>query len=115
MDHHTTKDHTDATIISATEHPSTDRDSSTLDKSKPHAHGVRERLPNRRPCETISFRCNGLDYVASIGRFADGRLAEIFISSGKAESHADVAARDSSITFSIACQYGTDPPRPLPR
>lgn len=70
---------------------------------------VRERLPNRRACQTLSFRCNGLDYVASVGWFADGRLAEIFISNGKAGSHSDAAARDSSITFSIACQYGADP------
>jgi len=70
---------------------------------------ARERLPNRRACETLSFRCNGLDYVASMGRFADGRLAEVFISNGKAGSHSDAAARDASITFSIACQYGADP------
>src|SRR5262245_16672015 len=69
----------------------------------------RERLPNRRACETLSFRCNGLNYVASIGRFADGRIADVFISNGKAGSHSDAAARDSSITFSIACQYGADP------
>jgi hypothetical protein len=69
----------------------------------------RERLDNRRSCATLSFRCNGLEYVASVGRFPDGRLAEIFISNGKAGSHSDAAARDSSITFSIACQYGADP------
>jgi hypothetical protein len=73
------------------------------------ALGSRERLDNRRPCETISFRCNGLNYTASVGRFPDGRLAEVFVSNGKAGSHSDAAARDSSITFSIACQYGADP------
>ena len=69
----------------------------------------RRRLSNRRPCETLAFRCNGLTYVASVGRFPDSRLAEIFISNAKQGSHSDAAARDASITFSIAVQYGADP------
>ena len=44
-----------------------------------------------------------------VGRFADGRLAEIFLTNHKAGSHADTAARDSAITFSIAVQHGADP------
>ena len=70
---------------------------------------ARQQLPNRRPRETLAFRCNGLAYVASVGRFADGRLAEIFMSNAKAGSHSDAAARDASITFSIGVQYGADP------
>jgi hypothetical protein len=41
---------------------------------------TRERLPNRRGCESISFEHGGMSYVASISRFGDGRLGEIFIS-----------------------------------
>src|SRR5262245_61558469 len=33
---------------------------------------IRERLDNRRSCETYSFTCNGLAYTANVGRFPDG-------------------------------------------
>jgi hypothetical protein len=67
---------------------------------------ARERLPNRRLSETIAFTCNDLKYVASISRYPDGRLAEIFISNAKAGSHSDAAAKDSAVVCSIALQYG---------
>ena len=63
---------------------------------------ARNRLPNRRPAEHFSFRCNGLAYTASIGRFPDGRLAEIFVSNSKAGSHSDAAAKDAAVVCSIA-------------
>jgi len=66
---------------------------------------IRKHLPTRRPCETFAFECNGLAYVASIGRYPDGRIAEIFLSNGKAGSHADAAARDSAVVASIAFQF----------
>jgi hypothetical protein len=66
----------------------------------------RERLANRRASETFSFRCNGMPYSATVSRFSDGRLAEIFISNGKAGSDADAAARDSGIVCSIGLQFG---------
>jgi ribonucleoside-diphosphate reductase alpha chain len=67
---------------------------------------VREHLPNRRPSETLAFECNGLSYLASISRFADGRLAEIFISNSKAGSHSDSACKDAAVVCSIALQHG---------
>jgi hypothetical protein len=67
---------------------------------------ARERLPNRRACLTFSFVCNNLDYTASIGRFPDGRLAEIFLSNCKAGSHSDAAARYSAVVCSLALQGG---------
>ena len=53
---------------------------------------VRERLPNRRASKTFAFECNGLHYLATVSQFADGRLAEIFISNAKVGSHS--AAKD---------------------
>jgi ribonucleoside-diphosphate reductase alpha chain len=44
--------------------------------------------------------------IASISRYPDGRLAEIFITSNKNGSDADAAARDASITCSLALQFG---------
>ena len=69
---------------------------------------MRQRLDNRRACETFAFECSGLAYVASIGRHPDGRLAEIFISNAKVGSHSDAAARDSAIVCSLALQFGAD-------
>jgi hypothetical protein len=67
---------------------------------------TRERLPDRRFCETFSLECSGLAYVASIGRFDDGRPAEIFLTNHKAGSHADTNARDAAVVCSIALQFG---------
>jgi hypothetical protein len=67
---------------------------------------IRERLPNRRESQTFRFECNGLQYLASISRFPDGRLAEIFVSNAKAGSHSDAAAKDAAVVCSIALQYG---------
>jgi hypothetical protein len=67
---------------------------------------MRERLPNWRASTTFAFTCNDLKYVATISRYEDGRLAEIFISNAKAGSHSDSAAKDSAVVCSIALQYG---------
>ena len=68
----------------------------------------RHRLPNRRPSETFALECASLKYTATISRFNDGRVGEIFLSNHKAGSHADTAARDAAITCSIALQFGAD-------
>ncbi len=64
------------------------------DRAAPHLLGAimtatRERLPDRRLCETFAFECHDLRYVASISRYPDGSLAEIFISNAKAGSHSE--------------------------
>jgi hypothetical protein len=70
---------------------------------------ARERLPNRRFAETLDIQVDGLKYRATIGRYADGRLAEIFIDMSKVGSAADAAARDCAIATSLALQWGADP------
>lgn len=67
---------------------------------------LRQRLPNRRLCESFSFGCEGLPYSCTLSRFQDGRIAELFISNHKAGSHADSAAKDSAVVASIALQHG---------
>ena len=69
---------------------------------------ARARLPNRRENETFNLECNGLAYTCTIGRFTDGRVAEVFLSNHKNGSHADTAARDAAIACSIALQHGAD-------
>jgi hypothetical protein len=68
----------------------------------------RERLPNRRAGVTFDFVCAGLRYTATIGRFPDGRVGEIFLNNHKSNSAADTNARDSAIVCSIALQCGAD-------
>jgi hypothetical protein len=58
---------------------------------------IRERLPNRRSCESFEFRHAGLDFTLSAGLYPDGRIAEIFLSSHK-----------PAVTVSIALQFGAD-------
>jgi hypothetical protein len=67
---------------------------------------TRERLANRRDSENFSFQWAGMHFVATVSRFYDGRLAEIFLSNGKIGSDADAAARDSAVVCSIALQFG---------
>jgi hypothetical protein len=65
----------------------------------------RRTLPNRRLCETFDIEVAGLSYKVSIGRFPNGALAEIFISNHRANSAADVAARDCGILISLLAQH----------
>lgn len=69
---------------------------------------ARERLPNRRPSETFSLECAGLKYTATVSRFDDGRIGELFLSNHKNNSGADTNARDAAIAFSFAVQHGAD-------
>jgi hypothetical protein len=66
----------------------------------------RQRLPNRRASQQLSFVCNDLKYVATVSFFPDGSLAEIFLGNAKAGSHSDSAAKDSAVVCSIALQHG---------
>jgi hypothetical protein len=47
---------------------------------------ARERLPNRRNSEVFSFEAMGLRFTASISRYPDGRVSELFCDNHKAGS-----------------------------
>jgi hypothetical protein len=66
----------------------------------------RERLPNRRSSESFTFECGGLRYHATVSRFADGRIGEIFTTNTKPSSQSDVNARDAAVAASLALQFG---------
>src|SRR5262245_24892074 len=68
----------------------------------------RLRLPNRRASEAFGLEAGGLKYTASVSRFADGRIGELFLNSRKSNSAADTNARDSAIAFSFAVQHRGD-------
>jgi hypothetical protein len=66
----------------------------------------RERLPDRRGCEGFDIEALGLHFHATVGRYDDGRLAEIFLTNHKAGSMAGVLASNSAVLCSIALQHG---------
>lgn len=68
----------------------------------------RERLNNRRLCESFNFELDGLRFTASIGRFADGRIGELFLTNHKSGNQSDTNARDAAIILSFAIQHGAD-------
>jgi hypothetical protein len=67
---------------------------------------ARKRLPNRRQCESFEFRHAGHPFTLCTGFYADGRIAEIFLSSHKPGSPIEAIARDSAIMASLALQHG---------
>jgi|SRR6516164_1672006 ribonucleoside-diphosphate reductase alpha chain len=69
----------------------------------------RARLPNRRAASTFNFEVGGLRYTATVGRFHDGRIGELFLQNHKSDNSADTNARDAAIAFPFAIQDGADP------
>lgn len=69
---------------------------------------ARERLPNRHASETFELEIAGLHYTATVSRFADGRVAEIFLQNHKPGSQADSNACGSAIAASLALQHGCE-------
>src|SRR5262245_38717090 len=68
----------------------------------------RIRPPNRRASQSFSMHVGGLEYTATVRRYDDGKIAELFLSNHRSNSAADTNARDAAITFSIAVQHGAD-------
>jgi ribonucleoside-diphosphate reductase alpha chain len=67
---------------------------------------IREPLPNRRQHEVIEFTHDFHQYTAGVGRYPDGRLAEVFLDSGKTGTGMQINARDGAIAISLGLQWG---------
>lgn len=68
---------------------------------------ARETLPSRRDSVTTTFEHDGLKYILTRSRFADDRIAEIFLNTEmKMGSMADVSVQDGAVLVSIALQHG---------
>ena len=67
-----------------------------------------ERLPDRRANESFTFELNGLRFTATVSRFPDGRIGELFLTNHKFGNQSDTNARDAAILLSFALQYGVD-------
>jgi hypothetical protein len=71
---------------------------------------IRERIPFRRVNHSVSFEFEGHRYRATAGRYADGRLAEVFLDvSGRLGSQLATNASTEAILTSIALQHGAAP------
>jgi hypothetical protein len=66
----------------------------------------RQHLQDRRPHWLYRFECDGQSYTGGIGRFEDGRIAEIFINGSKVGTAAETNAQDAAIVASLALQHG---------
>jgi len=78
-----------------------------LDEPPPELR-MRERLTNRRASENFTFELDGLRFTATVSRFADGRVSELFLTNHKAGNQTDTNARDAAILLSFALQHGAD-------
>ena len=67
---------------------------------------VRQRLANRRQSEFFQFQAMNLRFTASMSRYPNGDIAEVFIDNHKAGSAVGTLVRDSAILLSFALQYG---------
>jgi hypothetical protein len=66
----------------------------------------RDRLPNKRACETIAFEQDGSRYCLTVGFYEDGRPGEIFLNHDRGDSLLDFLMSDAAILASLALQYG---------
>jgi hypothetical protein len=67
---------------------------------------ARERLPNKRACETIAFERDGHQFQMTVGFYPDGRPGEIFLNHDRGNSLFDVLTSDAAILASLALQHG---------
>ena len=65
----------------------------------------RERLPDRRAADLVDFEHDHRRWTVSFGRFADGRVAEVFLD-GPKESPIVALAQDGALVASLALQSG---------
>jgi hypothetical protein len=68
---------------------------------------IRNRIPNRRAHELLSFVHWGQKFHAGIGRAdPDSPIMEVWLNTGKSGTQAETLARDSAVLLSLALQYG---------
>ena len=63
----------------------------------------RQRLPDRRGHKLLDFEHGGISYTVGIGRFEDGKLAEIFLNTAKHGTALDV--NDAAVAASLLLQH----------
>jgi hypothetical protein len=66
----------------------------------------RTRLPNRGSSESFMFEVDGSRFTATVSRFSNGEIAELFLNNHKVGNQADTNARDAAILLPFALQHG---------
>ena len=68
--------------------------------------GYRRELPPRRVCDHYGFEHDTFNWTASVGRYDDGSVGEIFLTCTKQGTKVEASAQDACVAASIAIQYG---------
>ena len=66
---------------------------------------TRLRLPDRHPTETVKIEHDGHRWHISVGRFSDGRAAEVFAAGSKVGSEYTGCVHDAMIFASLLMQH----------
>lgn len=67
---------------------------------------MRQLLPLRRGNEIFVFQHNGRDFTATVSKFSDGRMAELFLDFAKPNSELAEFAADGAVLVSLLLQHG---------
>ena len=67
---------------------------------------ARRRLPNRRGSVRFSLEHDGIRYLATLSKFDDGRIAEIFLDHTKPDSALATHVNDAAVLASLLLQHG---------
>ncbi len=70
---------------------------------------TRERLPDRRPAETVTIEHGNALFDVTLGFFPDDRVGEAFAAGAKSGSALDGLLDDSAILISLLLQNGIEP------
>lgn len=70
-------------------------------------------MPQRRRSQNFDLSLLGLEFAVQVGFYDDGRMGEVFVSSQKTGSMAEVNARDAAVLLSIVLQHGAEPKKVL--
>lgn len=71
---------------------------------------MRQRLPNRRPAETVDVEHHGRTYQVTVGYDPDtGQPREVFAHGARSGSDQDIETCDASVMLSLLLQHGADP------
>ena len=69
----------------------------------------RERLPDRRPNETVDLVFGGMRYAVTVGYRLDGHVGEVFTHGARVGSTMDMLLDDACVALSLLLQYGIEP------
>ena len=70
----------------------------------------RNRLPDRRPNQTLELMFDGIYYAVTIGFFPTiGRVGEVFTHGAKVGSAMDAILDDACVALSLLLQHGVAP------